>query len=165
MLTDTKFYAPVATLSTQDNAKLLEQLKPGFERRINWNKHQSKVSTEKQNQYLDFLINPSFSRNKKRNDTKPHTGYYLAKVETKGYNVMIDGKNFFDQSVKSNMRTYNNIQKIVTSQGHDYTNGCLLNYNYLNKHDKMLAIDLNKQQALDADPKAIQQINFTGNLE
>ena len=105
MLTGTKFYAPVATLSTQDNVKLLEQLKPGFKRRINWNKHQSKVSTEKQNQYLDFLIDPSFSRNKKRNDTKPHTGYYLAKVETKGYNVMIDGKNFFDQSVKSNMRT------------------------------------------------------------
>ena len=46
----------------------------------------------------------------------------------------------------------------------DYTRSCLLDYNYFNKHYKMIAIDLSKQQALDADPKAIQQINITGNL-
>ena len=63
------------------------------------------------------------------------------------------------------MRTYYNIRKIATGQGDDYTTGCLLNYNYLNKHYKMLAIDISKQKALEADPKAIQQINFTGNLE
>ena len=59
-ITDTKLYVPVVTLSTQDNAKLLQQLNPGFKRTINWNKYQSKISTEAQNQYLDFLINPSF---------------------------------------------------------------------------------------------------------
>ena len=59
-ITETKLYVPVVTLSTQDNAKLLQQLKSGFKRTINWNKYQSKVSTEPQNQYLDFLINPSF---------------------------------------------------------------------------------------------------------
>ena len=53
-ITDTKFYVPVVTLSTQDNAKLLQQLKSGFKRIINWNKYQSKISTEAQNQYLDF---------------------------------------------------------------------------------------------------------------
>ena len=61
-ITDTKLYVPVVTLSTQNNAKLLEQLKSGFKRTINWNKYQSKISTEAQNQYLDFLINPSFQR-------------------------------------------------------------------------------------------------------
>ena len=62
------------------------------------------------------------------------------------------------------MRTYDNIGKITTGQGDDYTTGCLVDYNYFKKH-KMIAIDLSKQQALDADPKALQQINFTGNLE
>ena len=66
---------------------------------------------------------------------------------------MIDGKNFFDQPVKSNMRTYDNIQKIATGQGDDYTAGCLLYYNYFNNYYKMIAIDLNKQQALDVNPK------------
>ena len=77
----------------------------------------------------------------------------------------MDVKNFFDHPVKSDMITYDNIRKIATGQGDDYTIGCLLDYNYFKKHYKMIAIDLSKQQALDADPKSIQQINFTGNLE
>ena len=59
-ITDTKLYVPVVSLSTQGNAKLHEQLKSGFKRTSNWNKHQSKISTERQNQYLDYLIDPSF---------------------------------------------------------------------------------------------------------
>ena len=78
---------------------------------------------------------------------------------------MVDVKNFFDWPIKSDMRTYDNIRKIATGQGDDYTTGCLLDYNYFNNYYKMIAIDLSKQQALDADPKAIQQINFTGNLD
>ena len=77
---------------------------------------------------------------------------------------MIDGQNFFDKSVKIDLRTYDNIQKIAIGQGDDYTTGCLLHYNYFNKYYKMIATDLSKQEALDTDPKAIQQINFTGNL-
>ena len=57
---DTKLYVPVVTLSTQDNAKLLQQLKSGFKRTINWNKYPTKVPTERQNQYLDFFVDPSF---------------------------------------------------------------------------------------------------------
>ena len=57
---DAKLYVPVVTLSTQDNAKLLEQLKSDFKRTVNWNKYQSKISTERENQYLDYLIDPSF---------------------------------------------------------------------------------------------------------
>ena len=59
-ISKTKLYVPVVTLSTQYNTKLLHQLKSGFKRTINWNNYQSKTSTEAQNQYLDFLINPSF---------------------------------------------------------------------------------------------------------
>ena len=71
---------------------------------------------------------------------------------------MIDGKNFFDQPVKRNLRTYENTRKIATRQGDDYATSCLLNYNYLNEYFKIMAIDLSKQQALDTDPKVIQQI-------
>ena len=80
------------------------------------------------------------------------TRYYLPKVEIKNYNVMIDGKKFFDQPVKSNMRTYDNVQ------GDDYTTGCLLDYNCFNKDYKMIAIDLIKQQTLDADPSQYNKL-------
>ena len=63
------------------------------------------------------------------------------------------------------MRTYDDIRKIAIGQEDDYTTGCLLDYNYFKKYYKMIATDLSKQQALDADPKAIQQINFTGNVK
>ena len=78
---------------------------------------------------------------------------------------MIDGKNFFDQPVKNDKVTYENITKIVTGRGDDYTTGCLLDYIYFKNYYKIIAVDLSKQQMLDADPRAIQQINFTANLD
>ena len=128
-ITDTKLYVLVVTLSIQDNPKLLEQLRFGFKRIIDWNIYQPKVSTERQNQYLDFLINCSFQGVNRlfallfqnEIDRKVHTGYYLPQVETKYYNVMIDGKSFFNQPVESDMTTHDNIQKIATGQG-DYYN-------------------------------------------
>ena len=90
--------------------------------------------------------------------------YYLPTIEMKNYNVMIDGRNYFDQTVRNNLRTYDNIRKIATGQGDDYTTGCLLDYPYFKKYYKLIVIDLSKQQKTDTDPKAIQQINFTGNL-
>ena len=90
--------------------------------------------------------------------------YYIPNVEIKDYNVMIDGKNFFDQPVTNHKVSYENIRKITIGQGDYYTTGCLLDYTYFKKYYKMVAIDLSKQQVLDADPKAIRQINFTTNL-
>ena len=78
---------------------------------------------------------------------------------------MIDGKNFFDQQVKNDKVTSENIRNITTGQDDDYTTGCLLDYTYFKKYYKMIAVHLSKQQALDADPKATQQINFTANLD
>ena len=74
---------------------------------------------------------------------------------------MINGENFFDQPIKNNKVTYDNIRKIATGQGDDYATGCLLDYPYF----KMIAVELSKQQELDADPRAIQQINFTADLD
>ena len=86
-------------------------------------------------------------------------------MEIKDYNCMIDWKNLFDQPIKNDLKIYDNIRKIALGQGDDYTNGCSLDYPYFKKYYKLIAIDLIKQQRLDADPKAIQQTNFTGNLD
>ena len=78
---------------------------------------------------------------------------------------MIDDKNFFDQPINSELKTYENVRRIATGQGADYTTGCLSDYSYFKDYYKMIAIDLSKQQFLDADVRAIQQINFTANLD
>ena len=172
-ITETKLYVPVVTLSTQDNAKLLQQLKSGFKRTINWNKYESNVETFVQNRYLNHLSNPNFQMVNRffvlsfenEDQRKSHSTYYLPKVEIKDYTVMIDGRNAFDQRIDSMAKTYKMIRKIATGQGNGYTTGCLLDYPYFKDHYKMIAIDLSKQQAHDADPRAIQQITFTANLD
>ena len=78
---------------------------------------------------------------------------------------MINGKNFFDQPINRMIKTYENIRKTATGQGDDYTTGCLLDYSYFKWHYKMIAIDLSKQQAVDADARAIQRTNFMANLD
>ena len=72
---------------------------------------------------------------------------------------------FFNQPVENDLKTYDNIWKIGTGQGDDYTSDCLLDYPYFKEHYELIAIDLSKQQVLDADSKAIQQIKFIGNLK
>ena len=124
------------------------------------------------NPYLHFLIEPSFQGVNRlfvllfenKDDRTLPTKYYFLTVEILDYNVMIDGRNFFDQPVKNNLTTYDNIRTIAIGQGDGYTPGYLLDYNYFTNYYKMIAMHLSKQQAFDADPKAIQQINFTGNL-
>ena len=172
-ITNTKLYVAVVSLSTQENAKLLQQLKSGFKRVINWNKYLSKPELLAQNPNLNHLVEPSFqgvnrlfvlvfSNDNHRISTKR---YNLPDVEIKDYNIMINAENFFDQPIKNKKTIYENIRKIATGQGDDYTTGCLLNYPYFLDTDKMIAVHLSKQQALDADPRAIQQINFTANLD
>ena len=172
-ITDTKLYVPVVTLSTQENTKFLQQLKSGFKRAINWNKYLSKPELLAQNPSLNHLVEPSFqginrlfvlafeNDNHRRSDER----YYLPTVEIKDYNTVINGENFFDEPIKNNKVTYDNIRKIAIGQGDDYTTGCLLDYPYFTDTYKMIAADLSKQQALDADPRAIQQINFIANLD
>ena len=107
----------VVTLSTQDNIKLLKQLESGFTRIMNCNKNQSKVTEQAQNKHLDYLFDPSFQEVnipfvlffEKQNDRKVHKGYFLSKVEIIDYNVMITVRNVFDQPVKNDLITNDNI--------------------------------------------------------
>ena len=172
-ITDTKTYVLLVTLWTEDDIKPLQQLESGFKRTINWNEYLPKRINQARNRYLDFLINPSFQgvnrpfvlSFKDDDSWENHKQYYLPTVEIKDYNVMIDGRSFFDQPIKNDLRTYDNIRKIETGQSDGYATGCLLDYPYFKKHYKSIAKDLSKQQNVDADPKAIQQINFTRNID
>ena len=172
-ITDTKLYVPVVTLSTQENTKFLQQLKSSFKRIINWNKYLSKPELLAQSPNLKHLVEPIFQGVNRLfvlafendDDRTSDDQYYLPTVEIKDYNIMINGEKFFDQPIKNNKVTYENIRKIATGQGDDYTTGFLLDYSYFADTYKMIAVDLNKQQALDTDPRAVQQINFTANLD
>ena len=171
-ITERELHVPVVTLSSKDNEKLLQQLKSGFKKTISWNKYESSIKKFAQNRYLNYLINPSFQGVNRlfvlpfenENGRTSHSTYYLPKVEIKDYNVMIDGRNFFDQTINSMNKTYENLRKIATGKGDDYTLGCLLDCLYFKENYKIIAIDLSRQNELDAHPRAIEQINFTVNL-
>ena len=93
------------------------------------------------------------------------TRYFFPKVEISNYSVTIVGQNFFDEPVNNDRIKYDIVWKITTIPGDDYANSCLLDYFYFKGKHQITAIDLRKQQALDADLKAVQLINFTGNLD
>ena len=116
-------------------------------------------------QGVNRLFVLGFSR--ANNDDPTRNGYrkyYLPRVDITKYNVLIDGRNFYDQPINDKIRQYDEIRKFVTGKGHNYATGCLLGYKYFKDFYKLVAIDLSKQKELDADPRAIQQIEFYGKL-
>ena len=151
-ITETNLYVPVVTLSIQDNAKLLPQLKSDFKRAISWNKYLLKPELLAQNPNLNHLVEPSFQGGNRLfvlefeddDQRTKYKGCYLSNVEIKDYNVMIDGKNVFDQPIRNNKITYENIRKIATGQGDYYTTGCLLDYIYFKSYYKIIVVDLSK---------------------
>ena len=153
-ITNTTLYVPVITLSQQDNAKLLQQLKSGFKRVFNWNKYLSKPELLAQKPNLNHLVKPSFQGVNSffvlayENDAQRTSArrYYIPTVQLKDYNIIINSKNVLDQPIKNDKVTYENVRKIATGQGDDYTTGCLLDYPYFKDIYKMIAVDLSKQQ-------------------
>ena len=118
---ETKLHVPVVKLSTQDNAK---NLKSGFKRMINGNKYLSKPELLTQNPNLNHLVKTTFQGVNRHfvlafeYDTQitSHSGYYLQSVETKDYNIMTDGKHFFDQSIKDNKTTSTKLEKLLQTK-------------------------------------------------
>ena len=90
---------------------------------------------------------------------------FLPKVKVDNYNIEIDGRNFYDQPINDSVKQYDEVRKISTGQGDDYTTGCLLDYSYFEKKYRLIAADLSKQKALDEDSRAVQQIIFTGKIK
>ena len=190
MITNTKLYVPVVTLSTKDN-NLTKQLNDGFKRTIYWNQYVSKPFTEQaanKTGLTRFALDAAFQgvnrlfilafedtcadeaadapapRNLVANRVirDSYRKYFLPRVDITRYNVLIDGRNFYDQPINDSIRKYDEIRKIATGKGDNYANGCLLDYDYFKKNYQLIAVDLCKQRELDADPRAIQQIEFIG---
>ena len=171
-----KLYVPVATLSARDNQKLSKLLDKGSERLVYWKEYKTKSenkNTTNECRYfpesnfvgvnrLFVLVYSNEGENAKRFKAKR---YYLPRAIIKNYNVIINGKNFYDQATDSDIKRYEEIRKLITGQGEDYTTGCLLEYDYVKNHYRLIAVDLSRQKELDVDPKAIQQIEFVGQFK
>ena len=179
-ITSTTLYVPVVTLSTKDNVNLAKQLNEGFKRSVYWNEYRSKIETKTDDNknVTIFPLDASFewvnrlsvfafnntNNNAHKVEKDSHRKYFSQRVDISNYNVLIDGRNFYDQPINDQIKKYDEIRKIATGKVDDYTTGCLLDYQYFKEHYQLIAVDLSKQKGLDADPRAIQQIEFYGML-
>ena len=173
IINDTNMYVPVVTLSKEDNKDLIEQQNKGLQRSIYWNEYKTKEINENADANVLKYINldPSFQgvnrlfvmAYNRANGQPTRNGqrkYYLPRIDLEIYNVIIDGGNFYDNPIESDIEKYSDLKKVMIGKGEDYTTGSLLDFNYFDKHYKLVAVDLSKQKELDADPRAIQQIEF-----
>ena len=173
IINDTKMYVPVVTLSKEDNKDFLGQQNKGFQRSIYWNEYKTKEVNEDADANLFKYINldPSFQginrlfvmaydRVNSQATRNGQRKYCLPRISLNKYNVIIDRRNSYDNPVESDIGKYRELKKVTIGKGEDYTTGSLLDFNYFDKHYKLVAVDLSKQKELDADPRAIQQIEF-----
>ena len=177
-ITNTKLHVPIVTLSRTDNVKLVKLLEKEFHRPVYWNEQQTKIKTKNLNNdnFTRFPLDTAFQGVKrlfvlafgnpnngaKKVDRNGHTKYFLARVNIINYNVLTDSRNFYDQPFNDLAKQYDEIRKIATRQGDDYTTGCLLDYQYFKDHYNLIVFDLCKQKGMDADSRPIQQIEFYG---
>ena len=180
-ITSTKLYVPIVTLSSKGNVKLVKLLQEGFRRSVYWNQCRTKIETrDLHNSNLTrFPLNASFQvvrrlfvlpfentdNGAKKVERNSHTKYFLPRVNMTNCNVLIEGRNFYDQPINDLVKQYDKIRKTATGQGDYYITGCLLDYQYLKHQFNPTAVDLSKQKELDADSRAIQQIEFYGMLK
>ena len=173
IINDTKLHVPVVPLSREDNKDFTEQRDKGFQRSIYWNEYKTKEINENADAIVFKYINldPSFQgvnrlfvmAYNRANGQPTRNGrrkYYLPRIDLKKYNVIIDGRNFYDNPIESDIEKYRELIKVMIGKGEDHTTGPLFDFNYFNKNYKLVAVDLSKQKELDADPRAIQQIEF-----
>ena len=173
IINDTKMYVPVVTLSKEDNKDFIEQQNKGFQRSIYWNEYKTREINENADANVFKYINlyPSFQgvnrlfvmAYNRANGQPTRNGqqkYYLPRIDLEKYNVIIDGRNFYDNPIESDIEKYRELKKVMIGKGEGYTPGSLLDFNYFDKHYKLAAVDLSKQKELDTDPRAIKQIEF-----
>ena len=173
IINDIKLYVPVVTLSKKDNKDFIEQQNKGFQRSVYWKEYKTKEINEDADANVFKYINldPSFqgvnrlfvmayNRGNGQPTRNGQRKYYLPRIGLNKYNAIIDGRNFYDNPIESDIEKYRELKKVMIGKGQDYTIGSLLDYNYFRKHYKLVAVDLSKQKELDSDPSAIQQIEF-----
>ena len=148
-------------MSSKDSANLAKQLNEGFKRSICWKSYETKpAKVIEQGKNLYELLNASFQGVQRLfvlahviadggNDTdgiKNNRKYFLPTGEIKNYNVLIDGRNFYDQPINDIIKQYNEVRKVSAGYGDDYTTGCLLDYVYFKDNYRLIAVDLSKKK-------------------
>ena len=160
IINDTKMYVPVVTLSKEDNKDFIEQQNKGFPRSIYWNEYKTKEQDKDANanefkyinldpffQGVNILFVMAYSKADNNQPTKDgQRKYYLPRIDLKKYNVIIDGRNFYDNPIESDIEKYRELKKVMIGKGEDYTTGSLLDFNYFNEHYKLVAVDLSKKK-------------------
>ena len=180
-ITNTKLYVPIVTLSSRDNVKLVKLLEEGFKRPVYWNEYQTKIESRNSddNNLTRFPLDASFQgvrrlfvlafvnsdNGNKKVERNSHKKYFLPRVNITNYNVLIDGRNFYDQPINDLVKQYDKIRKAATGQGDNYITECSLDYQYFKDHFNIIAADLSKQKESDGDSRANQQIEFYGMLK
>ena len=157
IINDTKMYVPVVTLSKEDNKEFIEQQNKGFQRSIYWNEYKAKEINEDADANVFKYINldPSFQgvnrlfvmACNRANGQPTRNGqrkYYLPRIDLEKYNVIIDGRNFYDNPIQSDIEKYRELKKVMIGKGEDFTTGSLFDFNYFDKHYKLVAVDLSK---------------------
>ena len=178
-ITDAKLHVPIVTLSTKDSANLTKQWNEGIKRSVYWNSYETKPAKviEKRKKLYE-LLNSSFEGVKRLfvlayfianggNDEaalsiKNNKTYFLPRGEINNYNVLIDGRSVYDQPINDLIKQYDEVSKVSAGYADDYTTGCLVDHAYFKDHYRLIAVDLIKQKALDANPRAIEQVVFQG---
>ena len=159
---DIKLYLPEVTLSTKENQKLLKLFSKWFERTVYWNEYETKKEIKNAtNEYrncrgskfvevnrLLVLIYSNQDGNSKRYKVER---YYLPKVIIENYNIIISGKNFYDQPIDFDIKRFEEIRKLASGLGEDYNTGCLLDYDYIKNHYGLITINLSRWKELDSD--------------
>ena len=161
-ITSTKLYVPVVTLSTKDNVNLTKQLNEGFKKPVCWNDYKSEIETKEINENRNserFPLDASFqgvnrlfvlafdnTNDANRIERNSHRRHFLPRANVTNCNVLIDGRNFYDQSFNHLIKQYDEIRKIATGQGDDYTTVCLLDHQYFRDRYKLIAVDISKQK-------------------
>ena len=169
-----KLYLQVVTLKQHKTIQNTRLLSKWFKRSVYWNEY--KVTSNKNydaDEYIREQLDASiqgvnrlfvfpYMRGANFTTENSYNKYFLPRLKIDNYNIEIDGRNFYDQAIHDSIKQHDKIRKISTGQGDDYTTGCLLDFAYFEKNYRLIAVDLSKQKALDADSRAIQQIIFTG---
>ena len=164
-ITDAKLYVPIVTLSIEDNSNLSKLLNEGFKRPIYCNEYKVtpnktvEIADVNDVKYIRELLDSSCEGVKRLfvlayNNTAgnnqvavySYKKYFLQRVKIGNYNIEIDGRNFYDQPINDSIKQYDEVRKISTGQGDDYTTGCLLDYSYFEKNYRLIAGDLSKQK-------------------
>ena len=157
IINDTNLYVPVVTLSKEDNKDFIEQQNKGFQRSIYWNEYKTKAINENvdANVFKYINLDPSFQgvnrlfvmAYNRANGQPTRNGqqkYYLPRIDLEKYNIIIDGRNLYDNPIESDIENYRELKKVMIEKGEDYATGSLLDFNYFDKHYKLVAVDLSK---------------------